>query len=142
MLSSKDRFIASALLVDFIKDFLTLTNIQIGGIRKMLEEVTQEVMGSVIALSKESDDIVAEMNKVRQDPDKSKEISLVELSAKLTEMQQKFAAHQTTLGGVEILRGSGLLSKHLEGLQMMDSQLSPHLQGIVGAISMDDVIAQ
>lgn len=147
MVESKDNFVASKILVDFLRDFTLLTEQQLVSIRMLMEKTVADVMNSVTSMSQVADEKKIKANEVlikdkkSQDfvSSSSKELEKNEqaiLSGEATDSQRKDYLEN------KLMRTGGIFSKHMEAISGLDRDLQNLIAQIIGAVSVDDVIAQ
>jgi hypothetical protein len=147
VVESKDSFVASKILVDFLRDFTLLTEQQLVSIRMLMEKTVADVMNSVTSMSQVADHKKMQANEVlikdkkSQDfvSSSSKELEKDEeaiLSGESTDSQRKDYLEN------KLMRTGGLFSKHMEAISGLDHDLQNLIAQIIGAVSVDDVIAQ
>lgn len=146
-MESKDSFIASKILVDFLRDFTLLTEQQLVSIRMLMEKTVADVMDSVTSMSQVADEKKLKANEVlikdkrTQDfvSSSSKELEKDEvniLSSGSNDSRRKDYLEN------KLMRTGGLFSKHMEAISGLDRDLQNLIAKIIGAVSVDDVIAQ
>ncbi|HYX34031.1 MAG TPA: hypothetical protein VE954_13035 [Oligoflexus sp.] len=147
MVESKDSFVASKLLVDFLRDFTLLTEQQLVSIRMLMEKTVADVMDSVTSMSQVADEKKIKANEVLIKDKKSQDF--VSSSSKELEKDEIAILAPTSNDSLrkdylenKLMRTGGLFSKHMEAISGLDRDLQNMLAKIIGAVSVDDVIAQ
>lgn len=147
-LAQKEIFQASKILIDFLRDFTTLSEQQLLSSKKMLEGIVEQVMESMTQMSDRSTKKVGDAQQVLVKDTKTGDF--VSSRADAVENHEaetlKSAVDSDTLRKIvlesKLLRSSGSFSKHLEAISMLDANLQKFLSDVIGAVSLDDVIAQ
>ncbi|MBC7660399.1 MAG: hypothetical protein H7249_11925 [Chitinophagaceae bacterium] len=143
-LARKDVFQASKILIDFLRDFTSLSEQQLLSTKKMLEGIVSQVMTSMMQVS---DEATLKKNSAQdvlvRDVVSGNFIASPTSAVEKKEADDPFASqmHKAILES-KLLRSSGSLSKHLEAISMLDHNLQKVLADVIGAVSVDDVIAQ
>lgn len=142
---NKESFQAARILVDFIRDFTSLTEQQLMAIRGLMEETVQEVMDSINSISNKTDEKKTQATEVLVRDEETSEFRYsstlikdedAELKAAKTEEQRrKFLENR-------LRRSGGVFSKHMEAMFRLDTELQEILFRVMGAVSMDDVMGQ
>lgn len=145
-LERKDVFQASKILIDFLRDFTSLSEQQLLSTKGMLEGIVSQVMASMMKMSDESTHKKVEANEVLV-----KDLSSgAFIPSSANAVEKKEAAHpeadradiRKVILESKLLRSSGMFSKHLEAISMLDANLQKVLSEVIGSVSIDDVIAQ
>lgn len=143
----KEEFLASKILIDFIRDFTLLTEQQIIAIRRLMESTVRDVMNHVTHISNLSSSHTEKANEVLIAADGQKDL----VSSSRSEIEKK---EQVILSDTEneslrkaalesqLMRAGGLYTKHLEALSRMDGDVQSLISRVVGSVSNDDVMAQ
>lgn len=145
-LARKDVFQASKILIDFLRDFTSLSEQQLLSTKDMLEGVVSQVMASMMKMSDESSHKKVEASEVLIKDFNSG--AFVSSSASAVEKKEAAqpdadrADNRKVILGSKLLRSSGVLSKHLEAISMLDTNLQKVLSDVMGSVSVDDIIAQ
>jgi hypothetical protein len=145
-LERKDVFQASKILIDFLRDFTSLSEQQLLSTKGMLEGIVSQVMASMMKMSDESTHKKVAANEVLVKDTRSGDF----VSSSANAVEKKEAAHpeadradiRKVILESKFLRSSGMFSKHLEAISMLDANLQKVLSDVIGSVSVDDVIAQ
>jgi hypothetical protein len=147
VVESKDSFVASKLLVDFLRDFTLLTEQQLVSIRVLMEKTVADVMESVTSMSQVADEKKIKANEVLIKDKKSQDF--VSSSSQELEKDEMAILAPTSNDSLrkdylenKLMRTGGLFSKHMEAISGLDHDLQNMIAKIIGAVSVDDVIAQ
>jgi hypothetical protein len=147
-LAQKEVFQASKILIDFLRDFTFLSEQQLLSSKSMLEGIVVQVMNSMGELSETSNQKVKAAQQILVKDEKTGEfiaskravIEKKEVEAVLSSPNSE--ALRKIMLESKLLRSSGAFSKHLETISMLDGNLQKLLSDVIGAVSLDDVIAQ
>ena len=147
-LEQKEVFQASKILIDFLRDFTSLSEQQLLSSKRMLEGIVEQVMGLMNQMSDQSTEKVLSAQRVLVKDAKSG--TFVSSKAEVVEKKEAAVigatANSETLRKIilesRVLRSSGSFSKHLETISMLEGNLQKVLADVMGAVSLDDVIAQ
>lgn len=143
----KEEFVASKILIDFIRDFTLLTEQQIIAIRRLMESTVRDVMSHVTQISNLSSEHNDKANKVIVSGQGQTHLVLSNRS----EIEKKEQILLNGSGGdllrkaaleSQLMRAGGLYTKHLEALSRMDTDVQALISRVVGSVSNDDVMAQ
>jgi hypothetical protein len=147
VVESKDSFVASKILVDFLRDFTLLSEQQLVSIRVLMERTVADIMDSVTSMSAVTDEKKMKANEVLV-KDKTSQ-GFVSSSSKELEKDEKAILDPTSNDSLrkdylenKLMRTGGLFSKHMEAISGLDRDLQNMIAKIIGAVSVDDVIAQ
>ena len=145
-LEQKDVFQASKILIDFLRDFTSLSEQQLLSTKIMLEGIVSQVMASMMEMSDEASHKKSEASEVLvRDAGSGSFISSSANAVEKKEAANSQAASDGMRKGIlesQLLRRSGVFSKHLEAISMLDANLQKVLSDVIGSVSVDDVIAQ
>lgn len=147
-LAQKEVFQASKILVDFLRDFTSLSEQQLLSSKKMLEGIVVQVMDSMTELSEQSSKNVGTAKEILVKDEKTGLMTYTKADAieKRETENLKTVENGDTIRKLvlesKLLRSSGSFSKHLEAISMLDGRLQKLLSNVIGAVSLDDVIAQ
>ncbi|MFW7377860.1 MAG: hypothetical protein ACOH5I_03510 [Oligoflexus sp.] len=144
-MDNKDTFQAARILVDFIRDFTSLTEQQLLAIRSLMEETVQDVMQSVNSMSSKADEKKSQASEVLVRDEKTSEFRYS--ATKIKEEDDELTKAETDERRREFLenklrRAGGVFSKHMEAMHTLDLELQNLLFRVMGAASMDDVMGQ
>src|SRR6476620_3127154 len=106
VVESKDSFIASKILVDFLRDFTLLTEQQLVSIRVLMERTVADVMDSVTSMSNVAD------------------------QKKILSQQSDDSLRRDYLED-KLMRTGGLFSKHMEAISGLDRDLQNLIAKII-----------
>lgn len=130
-MNRKENFLASKLMLEFITHYIDLTQHQLLKIKEEMDETCHTIMGQVEKISnvadtkkEEAETIIVKNQKVRN---KKEEKSNSEENITLKNSFQ---------------RSGGLYTKSMEAVSSLDENLQAIVMGVIGIISMDDVIKQ
>ncbi len=145
-LEQKDVFQASKILIDFLRDFTSLSEQQLLSTKSMLEGIVSQVMASMMEMSEEASHKAVEANEVLVKDMGSGDF----VSSSAHAVEKKEADHpqagrddmRKLFLESQLLRRSGVFSKHLEAISMLDTNLQKVLSDVIGSVSVDDIIAQ
>lgn len=147
-LEQKEVFQASKILIDFLRDFTSLSEQQLLGSKRLLEGIVEQVMGSMTQMSDQSS---ANVGAARQILVKDVQSGgFVFSKAELVEKKEADDIIANPSSEVfrkivlesKLLRSSGAFSKHLESISMLEGHLQKVMFDVIRAVSLDDVIAQ
>ena len=124
-MQSRESFQTAKILVDFIRDFTSLTEAQLKVIRQIMEGTVQEIMESVGDLSATTTQAAARQNQ----------------SSTHNAMDGLEAGDSASLED-QLLTAGGDLSKRIEAVSTLDTEVQKILARVVGSVSMDDVLGQ
>ena len=136
---------SAKILVDFIRDFVTLSELQLMSIRRMMETIVNDIMGSMHAMSSRADDKIHTAREVLVKDGNSedfKRASAEEADDKATAEEPSETDKARASLEAKLMRSGGVFSKHMEVLGTMDTEVKDILNKVVGAVSIDDVMAQ
>ncbi len=140
-LAQKEVFQASKILVDFLRDFTSLSEQQLLSCKKMLEGIVEQVMRSMTELNDESarkvkaaKDFVSHEGEIKS--------SLEKKDSDIAQVSENSETIRRLVLESKLLRSSGTFSKNLEAISMLNTDLQKLLAQVIGAVSLDDVIAQ
>ncbi len=146
-IENKDSLIASKILVDFLRDFTLLTEQQLVSIRVLMEHTVAEVMNSVTSMSDVASEKKVKANEVLI-KDKTSQGFVSSSSQELEKNEKQILSGQSNDSlrkdylENKLMRTGGLFSKHMEAISGLDHDLQNLIAKIIGAVSVDDVIAQ
>lgn len=146
-IENKDSLIASKILVDFLRDFTLLTEQQLVSIRVLMEHTVAEVMNSVTSMSDVASEKKVKANEVLI-KDKTSQDFVSSSSQELEKNEKQILSGQSNDSlrkdylENKLMRTGGLFSKHMEAISGLDHDLQNLIAKIIGAVSVDDVIAQ
>ncbi len=147
-LAQKEVFQASKILIDFLRDFTFLSEQQLLSSKKMLEGIVFQVMNSMSEVSDTSNQKVGAAKQVLVKDEKtgqfvaSKTVAVEQKEVEAMMSSPNSEALRKIILESKLLRSSGSFSKHLEAISMLDNNLQKLLSNVIGAVSLDDVIAQ
>ena len=146
------RLAASREIVNFLQKYTEVIELQLVGVRAMIEESVETVMGGINDLSKETAEkaksATSALESTYLDPDaKTKDlVSFIQKSVDglIDEAQQNKEASQVESSVLDnqLRRFGGKFSKHMEALSSIDQEVSAVLYKMVSSLSNDDVIRQ
>ncbi|NRA45030.1 MAG: hypothetical protein HRU09_08760 [Oligoflexales bacterium] len=146
------RLAASREIVNFLQKYTEVIELQLVGVRAMIEESVETVMSGINDLSKETAEkaqsATATLEKTYLEPDaKTKDlVSFIQDSVDglINEAQQNKDPSQmeTSVLDNQMRRFGGKFSKHMEALSSIDQEVSQILYKMVSSLSTDDVIRQ
>ena len=119
----QERIEASKELVDFVRNFTLLIDRQLKGIRGYMADTVAQVMDSVERIN------TATGTKKRQ-------------AQEVLQADGRSSAPKLGTAEAEVLRASGLFSKHMEAIATLDGEVRHVLFQVIGALSADDVMGQ
>ncbi|RZA17998.1 MAG: hypothetical protein EOP10_21770, partial [Proteobacteria bacterium] len=146
-LAQKEVFQASKILIDFLRDFTFLSEQQLLSSKKMLEGIVFQVMNSMSEVSDTSNQKVGAAKQVLVKDEKtgqfvaSKTVAVEQKEVEAMMSSPNSEALRKIILESKLLRSSGSFSKHLEAISMLDNNLQKLLSNVIGAVSLDDVIA-
>jgi len=147
VIESKDSIAASKILVDFLRDFTLLTEQQLVSIRVLMEKTVADVMDSVMSMSNVATEKKVKANEILVKDQTSQ--GFVSSSSKELEKNEKQILSGQSDASLrkdylenKLMRTGGLFSKHMEAISGLDHDLQNLIAKIIGAVSVDDVIAQ
>jgi hypothetical protein len=147
VIESKDSINASKILVDFLRDFTLLTEQQLVSIRVLMEKTVADVMDSVMSMNNVATEKKVKANEVLV-KDKSSHSFVSSSSKELEKNETQILSGQADDSlrknylENKLMRTGGLFSKHMEAISGLDHDLQNIITKIMGAVSVDDVIAQ
>lgn len=147
MLESKDAIMGSKILVDFLRDFTQLTESQLVTIRAMMESTVAQVMDSITVMSNVATAKNTEANEVLVKDQNSQDF-VASSSKNLEQSEQTLlegaddSSQRRSLLEAKLLRTGGIFTKHMEAISGLNGEVQNFIAKVVGAVSMDDVIAQ
>lgn len=148
MVEQKEEVQASKILVDFVRDFSLLTEQQILSVRKMMEQTVSEVMEHVTTMASAASSSQDKANELLvRDESRNGEFvssnrSVVESKeTELLKVERNEEIRKAYLEG-QLMRSGGVFTKHLEALSRLNVDLQTLVSRVIGAVSIDDVIAQ
>ena len=135
-MDSKEAFLSAKILVDFVRDFTSLSEQQLIAIRKRMEQTVEDIMQSVHQLSSKADSRVEQASSVLKKDE--------ETDGFKTEKVDSSSAGDKDKANLEdmLRRSGGVFSKHMEALSSIDGDVNDVIGKVIGAVSMDDVMAQ
>ncbi|MFK7826743.1 MAG: hypothetical protein AB8G05_21555 [Oligoflexales bacterium] len=150
--SEAERLAASREIVNFLQKYTEVIELQLVGVRAMIEESVETVMSGINDLSKETaekaESANAALEKTYLDPDaKTKDlVGFIQDSVDglIKEAQENKDASQmeSSVLDNQLRRFGGKFSKHMEALSSIDKEVSSTLYKMVSSLSNDDVIRQ
>lgn len=164
MKDDQDRFAAGREFVGFLNKYTEVIELQLAGVRSMIEDSVDRVMTGINEMSKEmgdkakAADTILESTYMNPD-DKTRDLvssiqdsvnDLVEkarqdLSSQKSEVQAKADDASTATDNIlddRLRRFGGKFSKHMEALSTIDKEVGKILFKMVSALSNDDIIRQ
>ncbi len=147
MIESKDSITASKILVDFLRDFTLLTEQQLVSIRVLMEKTVADVMDSVMSMNNVATEKKVKANEILV-KDKASQGFVSSSSKELEKNETQILSGQSNDSlrkdylENKLMRTGGLFSKHMEAISGLDHDLQNIIAKIIGAVSVDDVIAQ
>lgn len=138
---------SSKILVDFLRDFTLLTEHQLMTIRSLMASTVSEVMDTVASMSNVASYKKEKANEILVKDAKSDEFvsasskNLEQDEQKSLEARPSSASRKDYLTN-KLMRTGGLFSKHMEAISGLDEDLQVLIAKVMGAVSVDDVIAQ
>lgn len=122
-MQNRESFQTAKSLVDFIRDFTSLSEAQLRAVRTIMEQTVQDVMNNVGDLSSTA---VQPQNPCDSDSPKSDG----QHSAAVIALENKLRT------------SGGKLAKQIEAMGSLDKEIQSILLRVVGSVSMDDVLGQ
>ncbi len=148
MTEQQDSNLASKILVDFVRDFSLLTEQQILSVRKMMEQTVTEVMEHVTSMTAQAASRQDKANELlvldgTQNGAfvSSNRVVVENKEQELLRSAQNEETRKTYLES-QLMRSGGVFTKHLEALSRLNVDLQTLVIRVMGAVSIDDVIAQ
>ena len=144
-MTSKERYEASRLLVDFIRDFGVLLEHQLGAIQFLMSKTVEEVMDHVKELG---DKTHLEVNKSDEiivgdtESDTKLASAAVESENQILKNQSIDEKEKSSILQNQMRRLGGTFSKKVEALSTLERELQKIIYSLVGSLSYDDVIGQ
>ena len=151
MESESGRLAASREIVNFLQKYTEVIELQLVGVRAMIEESVETVMTGINDLSKETAEKAKSANAALEqtylDPDaKTKDlVGFIQDSVDglIKEAQEnKESSQESKVLDNQLRRFGGKFSKHMEALSSIDKEVSQTLYKMVSSLSNDDVIRQ
>lgn len=143
--------LASREIVNFLQKYTEVIELQLVGVRSMIEESVNGVMVGINNLSKETAEKASSANAALEEtylnPDpKTKElVTSIQSSVDnlVNEAKEKGPDKvESTVQDNQLRRFGGRFSKHMEAMSTIDKEVSQILYRMVASLSNDDVVRQ
>jgi hypothetical protein len=138
----QERIEASKELVEFMRAYTLLIDLQLKGIRGYMAGIVGDVMSSIENLNKTSAEKKRQaLSVIVSDGQKMTNRSVLDV-AKQEQLAPGGGGTSVDAASRDLLRASGLFSKHMEAISTMDDEVRKILYQVVGALSADDIMGQ
>lgn len=126
-MNSKEHFQASKILLEFVTHYVDLTQHQLLVVKEEMDKTCETIMDQVHEISSAADG-------------KKKEAGTIILQNKLVHSDEALSSEEKAEG--EVQRSGGLFAKSMEAISSFDEQVQSIVMGVIGIISIDDVLRQ
>ena len=142
-MTKRDCYLAAKILVDFIRDFNLLTEMQLLAIRHLMRQTVEEIMESVSEMSERAD----ESNRRASEILRLNELDGSFSSSPIPEMDDSNFTGTNEHLKIEYLetrlrRSGGLFSKHMKAMDLLSREMQELIMHVIGSLSIDDVLGQ
>lgn len=142
-MTKQDSYLAAKILVDFIRDFNLLTELQLLEVRHLMRQTVEGVMETVSEMSECADSKNREAHEIlRKNKDGDEFVPCF-----FSEMNEGAWMAQSQEQRIELLearirRSGGLFSKHMKAIHLLSANMQELVLSVVGSLSIDDVLGQ
>lgn len=124
-MNSKEHFQASKILLEFVTHYVDLTQHQLLVVKEEMDKTCETIMDQVHEISSAADG-------------KKKEADTIIVKGSLVSSDEAFSSKQDAKDE----RSGQLFAKSMEAISSFDEQVQSIVMGVIGIISIDDVLRQ
>jgi hypothetical protein len=142
-LTKHDSYLAAKILVDFIRDFNLLTELQLLAVRHLMRQTVEGVMNTVSEMSECADAKKRQAQQILRKNEAGGDFVPFLLSDLGDDDLKGISQDQRIeLLEAKIRRSGGLFSKHMKAIHLLSADMQELVLSVVGSLSIDDVLGQ